>query len=201
MPASLPLLSTIEGYVLSQGMCSEHQLIRYLQLSNLAPFNQLNLQHPKELFCAHFLVKHCLYTLQDNLIHTERCFLRITATKITVEPFSKGQNGLQPFDKLKAYYLDISHYFETSEREINTLLRSFWQRYLVRDDKQRALKTLGLNSDADYPAIKQAYRRLAQATHPDKGGDSKEFIKLAAAKALLDTLYNSAAKEEFSQIS
>ena len=41
-----------------------------------------------------------------------------------------------------------------------------------------ALRTLGLRKGATPEEIKRAYKRLAREHHPDKGGDSNEFIKI-----------------------
>ena len=41
-----------------------------------------------------------------------------------------------------------------------------------------ALRTLGLKKGATQEEIKKAYKRLAREHHPDKGGDSNEFIKI-----------------------
>lgn len=44
-----------------------------------------------------------------------------------------------------------------------------------------ALTLLGLPSDATQAQIKSTYRRLAQATHPDRGGDELSFARLNKA--------------------
>ena len=41
-----------------------------------------------------------------------------------------------------------------------------------------ALRTLGLRKGATPEGIRKAYKRLAREHHPDKGGDSNEFIKI-----------------------
>ncbi len=53
----------------------------------------------------------------------------------------------------------------------------------------RALDTLGLDPDADFPSIRKAYRQLAKQHHPDiKQGDedaAKEFQAIQAAYEVL----------------
>lgn len=44
---------------------------------------------------------------------------------------------------------------------------------------------LGVAKDADTATIKRAYRKHAQRTHPDKGGDGAQFSQLASAYELL----------------
>jgi curved DNA-binding protein len=45
--------------------------------------------------------------------------------------------------------------------------------------------TLGVPKNATTDEIKKAYRKLASATHPDKGGDTKKFQDIQAAYAVL----------------
>ena len=53
------------------------------------------------------------------------------------------------------------------------------------DPRQQALELLGLERGASLQSIKQAYRRLAKAHHPDLGGDVERFHRLDAAYRLL----------------
>lgn len=46
-------------------------------------------------------------------------------------------------------------------------------------------QTLGVPKNASQDEIKKAYRKLASATHPDKGGDTKKFQDIQAAYAVL----------------
>jgi hypothetical protein len=56
-------------------------------------------------------------------------------------------------------------------------------------DEMRALDTLELESDADFKAVKSAYRRLAKENHPDTNPDDQEaarrFQKVQAAYEVL----------------
>lgn len=56
-------------------------------------------------------------------------------------------------------------------------------------DEMRALDTLGLESDADFDAVKLAWRKLAKENHPDvKPGDveaAERFQKIQAAYDVL----------------
>lgn len=54
--------------------------------------------------------------------------------------------------------------------------------------RHEALRILALSDDAGPDAVKQAYRRLARAVHPDTGGDTEAFRDLQRAyERLLDT--------------
>ena len=56
-------------------------------------------------------------------------------------------------------------------------------------DEMRALDVLELESDADFEAIKAAYRRLAKANHPDlKPGDAEAAQRFQAVQASYEVL-------------
>ena len=56
-------------------------------------------------------------------------------------------------------------------------------------DELRALDVLELESDADFEAIKAAYRRLAKANHPDlKPGDADAAVRFQAVQASYEVL-------------
>ena len=53
----------------------------------------------------------------------------------------------------------------------------------------RALDALELDSDADFKAVKAAYRRLAKENHPDlKQGDEAAAKRFQQVKAAYDVL-------------
>jgi hypothetical protein len=186
---------TITLFLDEKNPCTEHEILSTLKDKKISPFDQLDLKQSKDLFCAHFLTMHALYQLQNDYLHHQLYNLNIQSIKIERHPYLSstrtGENvdTLTQHDPLKDYYLDISHYFETSENEVNELLNSFWKKYLAQDDKQQALNTLDLPANSDYASIKKQYRLLAQKHHPDKGGCGKYFAKINAAKNILDTLY------------
>src|SRR5688572_10797589 len=55
-------------------------------------------------------------------------------------------------------------------------------------------ETLGVGRDADADAVKRAYRKKAQETHPDKGGDTATF---QAVQRAYDVLGDDAKREEY----
>jgi len=66
-----------------------------------------------------------------------------------------------------------------------------WDRFLSGDlfpkanERTQALQTLGLPAGATAEQIQEAYQRLAQQTHPDKGGTAEDFVRVDAAYRLL----------------
>jgi len=58
-------------------------------------------------------------------------------------------------------------------------------------DEMRALDVLQVENDADFAAIKAAYRRLAKANHPDAApGDAEAAKRFQAIQAAYDVLRN-----------
>lgn len=53
------------------------------------------------------------------------------------------------------------------------------------DDLARARAELGVASDADAADLRRAFRELARAHHPDRGGDPRRFDRVRRAFALL----------------
>jgi len=54
------------------------------------------------------------------------------------------------------------------------------------DGHDDAWAVLGLDPGADRAAVRRAFRRVAQVTHPDRGGDPRAFRRAkAACEALL----------------
>lgn len=56
-------------------------------------------------------------------------------------------------------------------------------------DEMRALEVLELEADADFDAVKLAWRRLAKSNHPDmRPGDAAAAERFRAAQAAYDVL-------------
>jgi hypothetical protein len=56
-------------------------------------------------------------------------------------------------------------------------------------DEMRALDVLGLESDADFEAVKKSWRALAKESHPDlKPGDQEAAARFQAIQAAYDVL-------------
>jgi hypothetical protein len=59
-----------------------------------------------------------------------------------------------------------------------------------------AYQVLGLPPDAPAAQVKAAYRRLVAEAHPDRGGDTAEFIRIRAAYEILSAFLEPGAAEE-----
>ena len=153
----------IAAFIEANNPCTEHDIITKLKTDQISPFDQLNLQQSKDLFCAHFLTMHALYQLQNSYFIKQQYHLNIQSIKIERRPYltKEANDAIALHDPLKDYYLDIRHYFETSEHTVNVLLNSFWKKYLAQDDKQQVISwSLDMSAFAqfkkDFPAYLDA---------------------------------------------
>ena len=177
---------------------SEHQLLTLLQEPPHAFFAADAMRDPLLLFQTHFLLFHCLYLLRNRWQKKRYASLEISALsikKISITPLissvdsathshSHSDQLLLNADPLAQYYLDWSHFSNTSSDDVDNLLEIFWKKvYQPQSSEvlQQALKIMELESSVPLPELKQQYRRLAQRFHPDKGGDSEHFKKICQA--------------------
>ena len=62
----------------------------------------------------------------------------------------------------------------------------------------RALEALELDSDADFDAVKAAWRRLAKANHPDvRPGDADAAVRFQAVQAAYEVLRTAEERREW----
>ena len=162
-----------------------YDLIRTLKARGFFNFLPEPPAQPGELFRAHFLLFHALYTLRDRLAVSQQGLLQIDALCIRRLPWSAGDNSLASPDTLRAYYLDWSNLDTTTDDDVCELLASFWRQFGRFDKRAEALAELGLEDPVDDETIKLAWRRLAMEHHPDRGGDK---ARLQAINAAVDCL-------------
>lgn len=183
------LETLLHAHLNASPVCSEHDLIQQLQKDTIDPFDQLDLKHSKDLFSAHFLIRHVLYKLQTRYLNEKSFLLELGMSEIKRTPYVAGTNALSEHDAVREYYLDIKHYLETSEDDVNDLLKGFWEKYLAYESKDSDFETLGLSPDSSHDEVKKRFRALAQQHHPDKGGDANHFHAIKQAKENLDRLF------------
>lgn len=141
------------------------------------------------LFKKHFLTMHCLYALQNDYtqrglvldVSALRVALSMDATITGETASAMPGESLRAEQVLKDFYADLEYFKAATQENVDELLRQFWQAYAKRGDAEQNLKTLELPANATWPDIQHAYRRLAQQSHPDKGGDAQTFAALSAA--------------------
>lgn len=182
-PLIQPILSILEA---SDKGISEFELLRLLERQ--APiFDELGSDPDLKLFRKHFLIMNALYQLQRKLWQEDEVHLYISPLKIHLEAVAKVEvsqsseveDGAEA--KLAAYYLDWDEYDNTDAEDVAALLKGFYNKLFNHEDTEKALKTLGIKENPTKSEIKHAYRLLVRKAHPDKGGDTKKFIKLRKA--------------------
>jgi hypothetical protein len=149
------------------------------------------------LFQRHFLLMNALYRLQDLLWLEERVWLTISPLRIAIEDAADESRendiaaaapqapGHAAHTALRDYYLDWREFEATDGEAVATLLDSFWRRLRASDGSAAALATLQLSADAGWDEVQRQYRRLAAATHPDRGGDGEQFLAVREAYEVL----------------
>ncbi|HIJ22032.1 MAG: DnaJ domain-containing protein [Gammaproteobacteria bacterium] len=166
---------------------SEYDLIQALE--GHAAFKELEEDNTLSLFQIHFLVMNALYTLQQQLWQEEQLCLEVSPLKsfltTTNQQQSDGAALIADCSNLSGYYCDWDNLEGMTEEEVEQLLDSFWNRFVVEDLRGPALLTLGLEVGCSQQQIIQRYRQLAAAHHPDKGGDPKQFIEIRQAYEVL----------------
>ena len=194
-----PIIDSIYAIILSSPAgISEYDLLGRLQEDESITVFSDDFFSPADdsvaLFRKHFLIMNALYQLQAKLI-SEGQYLLVSPLNIKLGPINDAdetnmstENASQ---KLREYYLDLSHFDQTDKAEVDGMLEGFWQRYIANDKRYDALQILGLTSEADLDEVKQTYRRLVSEHHPDKGGDSTQFTVIRQA---YETLLQSGIK-------
>ena len=156
-------LSGLSEYELLTQLASEDAYFNYDRTDSLA------------LFQRHFLLFHCLYLLQHDLLRSQTGVLQISALEIRLWPYRAGVQGLGPADPLRDYYLDISNLETTNLEQVDDLLENFWVALARNESRSEALSLLGLADPIDDGEIRRRYKQLVMQHHPDRGGDGRRL--------------------------
>ncbi len=198
-PLKRPILEILKN---SDGVLKEYQLHRLLGGEAFTLFIA-GCSDELALFRKHFLVMNALYELHEELL-AQKLYLQISALEIKLHKLEILPCYLQPgktlevehtFAKLSRYYRDWQYFNKTNDADVDALLKSFWNSYLVCEEKTEALACLELDNNAKWDDIQQQYRRLCQQHHPDKGGDALYFIEIRQAYDNLKSVYKHAPNQ------
>ncbi|MBF0136797.1 MAG: DnaJ domain-containing protein [Magnetococcus sp. DMHC-1] len=186
-PRRASLLLLLEGILdLHPDGLREYDLYRILERQGVEPFVGRNLQDSLDLFRTHFLLFHLLYVLREQLHRERRGCLDIHCLKTILHPWQQATAAVpERVDPLADYYLNLDNLAMTGRQEVEGMLESFWQGYQQYEQREQACSLLGLDPQASREEIRQRYRDLAFAHHPDQGGQSETFRDIAAAAAIL----------------
>ncbi|MFJ3048986.1 DNA-J related domain-containing protein [Pseudomonas nitroreducens] len=170
---------------------SEFQLIQQLKGRHSTHVPNLPLTDKLVLFRTHFMVFNALYRLRDRLWEEGAAHLEIGPLQIRLSPYMQGVQALGEQDALRAYYLDEKHLKETTERDVEKLLESFWTRMQGNEEKAAALALFELeDGPVDYALIKLRYRQLVSQHHPDRGGSTTRLQSINKAMEILERYYS-----------
>ncbi len=170
---------------------SEFQLIQQLKARHCTHVPNLPLTDKLVLFRTHFLVFNALYRLRDRLWAENAAHLEIGPLQIRLSPYMSGAQALGEQDVLRSYYLDEKHLKETSELDVEKMLKSFWTRMQGNEEKAAALALFELeDGPVDYALIKLRYRQLVSQHHPDRGGSTTRLQSINKAMEILERYYS-----------
>lgn len=185
-----PLKDSIESILANGEKLSEYQLIQALQKSPYEILRVDAFSSDLAVFQTHFVVYHCLYLLQQELLQENIGYLYISALEIRIDKV-RTKVPLEEVDiKLAAYYGDWENYQNTDETEVQALLNSFWERFVNTEKRhmasgmtvEQALEGLSLRElPQDEKALKRHYRKMLHQHHPDKGGSTQSSQKLVVS--------------------
>ena len=174
-----------------KGPVQEYELLTLLQAEGLLAVCAED-NYWLALFRKHFLVRHCLYQL--NQFWAEEGQGRgLRLGPMSIEFFiAEDSKGLPSQDitylALADYYGDLNHWLTATEETCRNFIDDFFKRFAALNNAEQHLAVLGLPKDAVWGVVQQQYRRLAQQHHPDKGGDGVQFLKITQAFEALKTL-------------
>lgn len=187
-PLIIPILDILKT---SSAAISEHQLLGLLALP-LQEFQGLSETPQLALFQKHFLVMNALYQLQQS-VADGGFFLKVSPLCIALLPHEENVKtaiiDAQEDQALRQYYLDWNNYKDTSEKDVESMLEGFWQRYIASDQQQAAYQLLGVSHGVSWEVVQQSYRRQVAEKHPDRGGSADEFVHLREAYEILARVY------------
>lgn len=179
--ALLPILKSA-----SAGL-TEYELMRALRDAGVAGFSMPALRGDAlALFQTHFILFHSLYLLRDELAGGDGERLEISPLRVVLHPPSALQQTMpaEP-DALREYYLDLGNLHGTSRHDVTAMLGKYFERMARQDDRDEALRVLGLEQGASDAEVKRRYRELAMQHHPDRGGDTATLQAINAAVEIL----------------
>jgi hypothetical protein len=168
---------------------SEFELINSLKHPPYSLFNENALSDSLMLFQTHFVLFHCLYQLRNEWREQGLGELDVGPTQIILDSSvtkttKLAKEQLATPDPLADYYLNWENLAKTEERDVESMLDSFWQKMAGADatvsfsehELEEARNVLEINSteELSLTLLKQQYRKLQHRYHPDKGGNIEQ---------------------------
>lgn len=173
---------------------TEYELTQIFRDRGLVPSTLTSESSSLDLFYKHFFIRHCLHRLREILAVQCKATLELSSIEIVYRPVIEERFKelvcARSEQALSTYYLDLNNLISATEESVNCLLDQFWSMYEKHLDAssielQEAISLLGLELPIENKTLSAEYRRLVQVHHPDKGGDSEQFIEIRRAYMLV----------------
>lgn len=145
-------------------------------------FPRPDLSDRLRLFQHHFMLRHHLYVLQQQLSEAGSAWLDITLVTITKRPMAtQDGQSIGHYDGVRDYYLDLTNLAAETQQSVDEMIADFWRAMAHVQQAPQARKILGLSGGESREEIRSVVRRLSQQHHPDKGGDPERFRAIQQA--------------------
>ena len=129
------------------------------------------------------------YQIQLTLVSVRRLPRIVGATENSQDSVELAATDTAYLPNL-TFFADLENFYSASPESVAELMEGFWCQYDDYVSTAPALEVLGLREGASWQAIKARYRELASAHHPDKGGDTQQFIAIRSAFEQLKRRHN-----------
>jgi hypothetical protein len=183
--ANNPLIaSVLQVLQQQQGPLGIHQLLQELKKRIVIPL--IDNDEQLALFKLNWLMMNALYQLQMSLFE-DGLYLTISTLHIQLQSClaTNDSKSLSQQNKLRDYYLDWTNFTETTQQDVEALLRDALLRFNSHEQSTWAYQQLGIQQGASANEVRLAYRRLANLHHPDKGGSTEMFMQIRQAYEVL----------------
>jgi hypothetical protein len=167
---------------------SEFELIQEVKKERPDFFPKNCFDNNYELFVTNFLLFHTLYRMRKYLNFAKKKDMEIHFLKIQMidsykyEGFSHFLAGADP---LEEYYSNLENLKNTTHKDIDDMLDSFWKKYVRYDKKKDAFLVLGLDENVNQEDVEKRYREMVKIYHPDRGGSIEQVQKINEAIRVL----------------
>lgn len=160
----------------------EIDLMNALDSQYPALFPRPDLSDRLLLYQHHFMLRHHLYRLQQELAEKGQWLLDISLLTIVKRPASgRAAQALAEHDPVREYYLELENLASETAQSVENLMRNFWTSLAHYQQAPEAQSVLGLDGTESRSDIRKRVRQLSQKHHPDKGGDPEKFRQIQQA--------------------
>lgn len=187
--AILATRESLQGLFAQKSLWKIAELVQQVSLNNHFPWAD---DYLLAIYQKQFITQAALCRLSvDLLSRSPAQGFRLTPVTIVLESIdapglrAKGGDerelGEQACSLNDGFYLNDQNFFTATPDSVAKLMESFWQRYDALDGLSSAWAILELAGGESWGQVVAQYRRLVAHHHPDKGGDTENFVKIRQA--------------------